>query len=136
MSKEFSAHEIINFILLFYSGFGGCFSSEVDQVLGLKKFIQNGYAEKEENDPDFYILSKDGEHFLHECIEKITKEFARFIDGKKVKTNVAFQWFEKQYQLGEFDTSKEICDYIIDNSHNYSKKSRVGIQNQEDIFFV
>lgn len=86
------------------------------------------------NDPDFYILSKDGEHFLHECIEKITKEFARFIDGKKVKTNVAFQWFEKQYQLGDFDTSKEIGDYIIDNSHNYSKKITRGYSKSRGYF--
>jgi hypothetical protein len=132
--KEFSSEEIINFILVFYRGSCGCFSSEVDQVLGLRKFIRNGYAEKEENDPNFYVLSKDGKLFLHGCIEKITQEFARFIDGKRINTTVAFQWFAEQYQLGDVGTAEEICGYIIDNSHNCSIKITRGYSKSRGHF--
>lgn len=127
LSKEFSDAEIINYIVTFYHDFaGGYLDSDLDREDGARKFANNGYAEMDDEHSDFYRLSKKGEGLLHECIAKITKDFTKFVAGRRVSIDEASQWFTQQYQLSDAETSNEICDYIVSNSHNYSKTLRKG----------
>ncbi len=117
----FSYKEAIEFILLFYTFTSCCNEDDLEQIDGIKKFIELGFAEKDKVHDSIYVLSKDGEKLLHEYIKNISEEFIKYMKTKNFKViyTETSNWFKEKFGLETDDDGEDISIFICENLHNY-----------------
>lgn len=117
----FTYKEAINMISGFYTFTLGFWEFDLEQYPEVKRFIEKGYAEKDKNYEELYVLNDDGEKVLHEFIEDISKRFIEYMKGKngKVAREDIFKWFQDEFELDTIEDGEDIAQYICGNLRHY-----------------
>ena len=123
MSEEliFNNKEAINLIIIFYTDPLGISEDEVDKYPEVKRFIEMGLVEKDQEHAEYYIASKAGLELLHHYIQNISNSFIKYMESKgyKAPCDDIEKWFKNEFDLETIEDAKDIVQYICDNLHNY-----------------
>lgn len=123
MSEEliFNNKEAINLIIIFYTDPLGILEDEVDQYPEVKRFIELGLVEKDQEHSEYYIASKAGLELLHHYIQNISISFIKYMESKgyKAPCDDIEKWFKNEFDLETIEDAKDIAKYVCNNLHNY-----------------
>ena len=132
----FTYAEAIELILGFYTFTLGYWEDELDEYPLVKRCIELGYAIRDNEHEDKYILSNKGQEFFHAYIKSISEQLISEV--KKQNYEATFdgieKWFRKEFQLENENDSKEIAEYIILNLNRYGFKVIKGFSQSKGSF--
>lgn len=123
----FTYKEAINMISGFYTFTLGFGEFDLEQYPEVKRFIEKGYAEKDEEYDDLYVLNNAGEKVLHGFIKDISERFIKYMKGKgkKVAREDIFKWFQDEFELDTIEDGEDIAQYICgENLRHYGYRIR------------
>ena len=86
-------------------------------------FIKEGYATLDEKHGLKYVLSKEGDNFLHTYVQQISTAFIAFLKKNQLCCYDvdAVSWFANSYDI-DAEASENLYDYISKNLTVYGYK--------------
>lgn len=113
--------QIIEMITLFYVAPSGCYEEEMDDYPGAKEFVDAGYAEPDEEEPDFFVISESGDEFLYPHIRQIAEDLVTFMyDAGGECTDEEIQaWCKEKYELDNEETVQLLAFFICDKLNHF-----------------
>ena len=92
----FTDKEAVELILGFYTFTLGFREDELEKVPEAKRFVEMGYAKKDEECDDLYILAENGKQVLHEYIKNISERFIAYMRTKNFELSFEDikRWFK------------------------------------------
>ena len=121
MDTEFTIQERIELIVDLFNSYG--YNAEtIDEFPVAKRFINDGYAELNEN--NVYVKNNRGADYLHDTIEMISMDLINIMkkNGWSMPLDDMVPWFIENYCLLDKDTGELLMDYIHKNLHVYGYK--------------
>lgn len=118
MSVDFTIQEKIELIVGFYDSYG-YIAENIDDFPIVKRFIEAGYAELNEN--NVYVKNKQGSELLHDTIEAISMDLINNMkkSGWTIPLNKMLTWFIEYYCLSDKDIGELLMNYIHKNLQTY-----------------
>ena len=122
----FTYKEAVELILGFYTYTSGFWEDELEKVPEAKRFVEMGYAKKDEEYNDLYVLAENGEQSLHEYIKNISESFISYMKTKGFESSFkdTERWFKDELGLDTDEDGEFIAWYICGNLRHYGY--RVG----------
>ena len=120
----FTYKEAIDMINGFFMTDGGILDSEVKQYLGASRFIGMGYAQKDEEHEEFYVVNDAGRKLLREYVKSISERFIDYMktNRNKVACEDIFKWFMDEFDLDTIEDGEDIAKYIFGKLGRYGYK--------------
>lgn len=120
----FTYKEAINMILGFYTFTKGFWESDLDDYPEVKRFIEYGYAQKDEKYNELFVKSEAGTDLLHEYIKSISESFIKYMKekGSESPCDDVNKWFKEKFNIETDFDSEEIALYIAGNLRHYGYK--------------
>ena len=122
----FTYKEAVELILGFYTYTLGFWEDELEKVPEAKQFVEMGYAKKDEEYDDLYVLAERGEQILHKYIKNISESFIAYMKTKNFESSLkdTERWFKNKCGLDTDEDGRDIAWYICGNLRHYGY--RVG----------
>lgn len=122
----FTYKEAVELILGFYTYTLGFWEDELEKVPEAKRFIEMGYAKKDAEYDDLYVLAEKGEQILHKYIKNISEKFIAYMKVKNFESSFkdTERWFKNEWGLDTDEDGRDIAWYICGNLRHYGY--RVG----------
>ena len=113
--------QIIEMITLFYVAPSGCYEEEMDDYPGAKEFVDAGYAEPDEEEDDFFVISEAGDEFLYPHIRQIAEDLVTFMyDAGGESTDEEIQkWCAEKYELENEETVQLLTFFMCDKLNHF-----------------
>ena len=113
--------QIIEMITLFYVAPAGCYEDEADEYPGAKEFIEAGYAEPDEEEPEFLVISEAGDEFLYPHIRQIAEDLVTFMyDAGGESTDEEIQkWINEKYELVGDETAQLLAFFMCEKLNHF-----------------
>lgn len=133
----FTYKEAINMISGFYTFTQGFWEFDLEPFPEVKRFIEMGYAEKDEEYEELYVLNDDGENVLHEYIKNISERFIEYmkVNGNEISLGNAFKWFADEFKLDTVEDGEDIAQYIAGNLRHYGYRIRKCHSTKKGSFY-
>lgn len=110
----FTYKEAINMILGFQTFSHGFWESNLNDYPEVKHFIEMGYAERDQEHNELYLVTTKGKELIHEYIKSISEMFIQYMDknGLEALSTDVHRWFKENFKLEEDEIVDEIVEYI------------------------
>lgn len=113
--------QIIEMVTLFYIAPAGCYEEEIEDFAGAKEFIDAGYAEPDEEEADFYVISDAGDEFLFPHIKQIAEDLVTYMydAGGECTDEDLLKFFAEKYELENEETVQLITFFMCDKLNHF-----------------
>ena len=134
----FTYKEAINMILGFQTFLQGFWEFDLKDLPEVKRFIEMGYAEKDQKYTDLYVLSETGGELIHEYIKNISEIFIEYMKtrGQEATYSDVQRWFKEKFGLETEEDGAEIAHYICDNLSHYGYRIRKCYSSRKGNFYM
>ena len=128
----FTYKETINMILGFQIFSHGFWESDLNDYPEVKRFIEMGCAERDQEHNEIYVVTTKGKELIHEYIKSISEMFIKYMDknGLEALSADVHRWFKKNFKLEEDEIVDEIVDYICSILWHYGYRVDKGFSRR------
>ena len=133
----FTYKEAVELILGFYTYTSGYWEDELEEVPEAKRFVEMGFAKKDEEHNDLYVLGENGEQILHEYIKNISERFITYMKTKGLESSFkdVARWFKDELGLDTDEDGENISCYICDNLRHYGYRAGKYYSSRKGEFY-
>lgn len=113
--------QVIDLITLFYCDPSGVYDDELDEYPIAKEFIDNGYAEPDEEDPEFFVITDAGDEALYPHIRDIAEGLVTFMydQGGECTDEEIQKWCKETYELQDEETVELLAYFMCEKLYHF-----------------
>ena len=113
--------QAIELVTLFYCAPAGVYEEELDEFPLAKEFVDSGFAEPDEEEDDFYVITDAGDEALYPHIRDMAEDLVTFMYDKGGEaTDEEIQVFCKEkYELQDDDIVKLLTLFMCDKLYHF-----------------